>query len=83
MNDPNVTYITFEGYVDLQKYRYLYFVIMLSAFGIILYSNGTMVYIAHEGLHRPMCVLIAALLVNSLFYSSVIYSAGLYLTDRS
>uniref|UniRef100_H2V2H1 Olfactory receptor n=1 Tax=Takifugu rubripes TaxID=31033 RepID=H2V2H1_TAKRU len=86
MDDPNVTYITFDAYVEMQKYRYLYFVIMLSAFVTILYSNGTVVYViyAHENLHQPMYVFIAALLVNSLLYSTAVYPKLLVdsLSDR-
>ncbi|XP_029707431.1 olfactory receptor 6N2 isoform X1 [Takifugu rubripes] len=70
----------------MQKYRYLYFVIMLSAFVTILYSNGTVVYViyAHENLHQPMYVFIAALLVNSLLYSTAVYPKLLVdsLSDR-
>eukprot|EP00066_Takifugu_rubripes_P026618 XP_011615884.1 PREDICTED: olfactory receptor 4M1 [Takifugu rubripes] len=86
MDDPKVTYITFDAYVEMQKYRYLYFVIMLSAFVTILYSNGTVVYViyAHENLHQPMYVFIAALLVNSLLYSTAVYPKLLVdsLSDR-
>uniref|UniRef100_H2S2L8 Olfactory receptor n=1 Tax=Takifugu rubripes TaxID=31033 RepID=H2S2L8_TAKRU len=74
-NRANVTYITIEGYVELQKYRYLYFVIMLTAYILIICSNSTIVFLIcfHRNLHEPMYVLIAALLINSVLYSTAIY----------
>nr|ABC43461.1 odorant receptor [Takifugu rubripes] len=74
-NRANVTYIIVEGYVELQKYRYLYFVIMLTAYILIICSNSTIVFLIcfHRNLHEPMYVLIAALLINSVLYSTAIY----------
>nr|XP_046259645.1 olfactory receptor 11A1-like [Scatophagus argus] len=74
-NKENVTYITVDGYVDLYKYRYLYFVIMFTAYILIICSNSTVVYLIwiHQNLHEPMYIFIAALLINSLLYSTAIY----------
>nr|XP_046259648.1 olfactory receptor 6N2-like [Scatophagus argus] len=74
-NKENVTYITVDGYVDLYKYRYLYFVIMFTAYILIICSNSTVVYLIwiHQNLHEPMYIFIAALLINSLLYSTLIY----------
>ncbi|XP_037646045.1 olfactory receptor 6N2-like [Sebastes umbrosus] len=71
----NVTYITFDGHVEVQTYRYLYFVIMFTAYIIIICSNFTIVYIIviHKSLHEPMYIFIAALLINSVIYSTAIY----------
>ncbi|XP_035459800.1 olfactory receptor 6N2-like [Scophthalmus maximus] len=71
----NVTYITFDGYVELQKYRYFYFVIMFTIFMLIICSNSTIVclIVIHKNLHEPMYIFIAALLINSLLYSITIY----------
>nr|XP_046259705.1 olfactory receptor 6N2-like [Scatophagus argus] len=71
----NVTYITVDGYVDLYKYRYLYFVIMFTAYILIICSNSTVVYLIwiHQNLHEPMYIFIAALLINSLLFSTAIY----------
>ncbi|XP_035459806.1 olfactory receptor 6N2-like [Scophthalmus maximus] len=71
----NVTYITFDGYVELQKYRYVYFVIMFTIFMLIICSNCTILFliVIHKNLHEPMYIFIAALLINSLLYSITIY----------
>ncbi|XP_030284961.1 olfactory receptor 11A1-like [Sparus aurata] len=71
----NVTYITLDGYVELNKYRYLYFVIMLTAYILIICSNSIIVYLIwrHQNLHEPMYIFIAALSVNSVLFSTAIY----------
>ncbi|XP_031697852.1 olfactory receptor 13C2-like [Anarrhichthys ocellatus] len=73
--DLNVTYVTLGGHVDLHKYRYVYFVIMFIAYILIICSNSTIVCIIviHKSLHEPMYVFIAALLINSVLYSTAIY----------
>ncbi|XP_026232488.1 olfactory receptor 6N2-like [Anabas testudineus] len=74
-NNLNVTYITLDGYVELNRYRCLYFMIMFTAYILILCSNSTIVYLIwkHKDLHEPMYVFIAALLMNSLLFSTAIY----------
>uniref|UniRef100_A0A8C6S8P8 Olfactory receptor n=1 Tax=Neogobius melanostomus TaxID=47308 RepID=A0A8C6S8P8_9GOBI len=79
----NVTYIILDGYVDLEKYRALYFVIFCSAFVVIICSNSTIVWLIliHKNLHEPMYFFIAALLLNSILFSSkqvVTYSTCLF-----
>ncbi|XP_068186376.1 olfactory receptor 6N2-like [Antennarius striatus] len=73
--DLNVTYLTLGGHVEVHKYRYLYFIIVLTAYIFIICSNCTIVYIIwfHQNLHEPMYVFIAALLINSVLFSTVIY----------
>ncbi|XP_037344942.2 olfactory receptor 10K1-like [Pungitius pungitius] len=74
-NKLNVTYITFGGYVEVHKYRYLYFVIMFMVYMLIISSNFTIVFIIiiYKNLHEPMYIFIAALLINSVLFSTVIY----------
>ncbi|XP_026232561.1 olfactory receptor 6N2-like [Anabas testudineus] len=74
-NIINMTYITLDGYVEMNKYRYLYFVILFTAYILILCTNSTIVclIVIHRNLHEPMYVFIAALLVNSLLFSTAIY----------
>ncbi|KAF7215024.1 olfactory receptor 6N2-like [Nothobranchius furzeri] len=76
----NVTYITLDGHVEVEKYRFLYFVIMLLAYILILCSNFTIVYliVVHKNLHEPMYVFIAALLINSILLSTVVYPKLLF-----
>ncbi|XP_040919650.1 olfactory receptor 6N2-like [Toxotes jaculatrix] len=71
----NVTYITLDGYVELQQYRSLYFVIMFTAYILILCCNSTIVclIVIHKNLHEPMYIFIAALLLNSVLFSTNIY----------
>lgn len=71
----NATYITFDGYVELDRYRYVYFVLLLTVYVLIIASNSVIVYIIwiHKNLHEPMYVFIAALLINSVFFSTAIY----------
>ncbi|XP_039673221.1 olfactory receptor 13C2-like [Perca fluviatilis] len=74
-NEANVTYITLDGHVEVNKYRYVYFCIMFIVYTLIICSNSTIVYIiwVHQNLHEPMYIFIAALLLNSVVYSTNIY----------
>ncbi|XP_044071835.1 olfactory receptor 11A1-like [Siniperca chuatsi] len=74
-NTLNVTFITLGGYVEVEKYRYVYFVIMFTAYILIICSNSTIVFIImiHKSLHEPMYIFIAALLINSVLFSTAIY----------
>ncbi|XP_034740581.1 olfactory receptor 11A1-like [Etheostoma cragini] len=74
-DDENVTYITLYGHVEVNKYRYVYFFIMFIAYILIICSNSIIVYLIwfHQNLHEPMYIFIAALLVNSVLYSTNIY----------
>ncbi|XP_030614568.1 olfactory receptor 6N2-like [Archocentrus centrarchus] len=75
MNEINLTYITLGGHVEVEKYRYLYFVIMFTVYILIICSNSTIVWLImiHKSLHEPMYMFIAALLLNSVLLSTVIY----------
>uniref|UniRef100_A0A3Q1G0J4 Olfactory receptor n=1 Tax=Acanthochromis polyacanthus TaxID=80966 RepID=A0A3Q1G0J4_9TELE len=74
-HELNVTYITLDGYLEVSKYRYVYFTVMLVAYILIVCSNFTIVCIivSHRNLHEPMFVFIAALLINSVLFSTMIY----------
>ncbi|XP_075334667.1 olfactory receptor 6N2-like [Odontesthes bonariensis] len=71
----NITYITLSGYVEMNKYRYLYFSFMFTVYILIIASNATIVYLIwiHKDLHEPMYVFIAALLFNCALYSTTVY----------
>ncbi|XP_068186387.1 olfactory receptor 4E1-like [Antennarius striatus] len=73
--DVNVTYITLGGFVELHKYRYVYFMVMFTVYILIMCGNITIVSLIckHETLHEPMYIFIAALLLNSALSSTVIY----------
>ncbi|KAM7380037.1 hypothetical protein PAMP_003363 [Pampus punctatissimus] len=74
-DELNVTYITLGGYVDVGKYRYVYFFIIFTVYILIICSNSVIVYLiwTHENLHEPMYIFIAALLVNSVLFSTTVY----------
>ncbi|XP_026232487.1 olfactory receptor 6K3-like [Anabas testudineus] len=74
-NNFNVSYITLDGFIELHKYKYLYFLIMFTAYILIICCNSTIVclIVIHRNLHEPMYVFIAALLVNSLLFSTALY----------
>ncbi|KAM4730667.1 olfactory receptor 6M1-like [Anableps anableps] len=71
----NITYISLSGYIDLNKYRYFYFSIVLIVYILTVCSNTTILYLIwiHKNLHEPMYIFIAALLFNGLLYSTNIY----------
>uniref|UniRef100_A0A3Q2Q561 Olfactory receptor n=1 Tax=Fundulus heteroclitus TaxID=8078 RepID=A0A3Q2Q561_FUNHE len=71
----NETYLTLDGHVKLHKYKYLYFVVTLTVYIFIVTSNLTIVYLiwVHKNLHEPMYIFIAALLLNSVVFSTNIY----------
>ncbi|KAM4558349.1 olfactory receptor 11A1-like [Odontesthes bonariensis] len=71
----NVTYITLTGYLEMEKLRYVYFVIIFTVYVLIVCSNSTIfcLIVIHRNLHEPMYMFIAALLLNSVVYSTSIY----------
>ncbi|XP_040004838.1 olfactory receptor 6N2-like [Xiphias gladius] len=74
-DELNATFITLDGYVELYRYRYLYFVIMFTVYILIICSNSTIICLVwiHQNLHEPMYVFIAALLLNSVLFSTAMY----------
>ncbi|XP_040913840.1 olfactory receptor 13C2-like [Toxotes jaculatrix] len=74
-DELNVTYISLNGYVEVNKYRYVYFLIIFTVYILIICSNSTIVYliVIHRNLHEPMYIFIAALLLNCVLYSTNIY----------
>ncbi|XP_067371966.1 olfactory receptor 11A1-like [Channa argus] len=85
-DELNVTYFTFHGHVDLNKYRFLYFFIMFTVYVLILFFNVSIVCLIwiHKNLHEPMYIFIAALLINAVLYSTNIYPKLLidFLSDK-
>ncbi|XP_067373368.1 olfactory receptor 13C2-like [Channa argus] len=73
--EMNVTYLILDGHVELNKYRYFYFMIVFIVYLLIICSNCTIVYLIwkHQNLHEPMYIFIAALLLNSVLFSTNIY----------
>ncbi|KAM3606959.1 uncharacterized protein V6R79_000098 [Siganus canaliculatus] len=75
MDQLNFTYITLSGFVAVEQYRYVYFMLISAFYILILLSNCTIIclVVIKPNLHEPMYVFIAALLVNSVLFSSAIY----------
>ncbi|XP_029980188.1 olfactory receptor 6N2-like [Sphaeramia orbicularis] len=74
-HEYNLSYITLTGHVEVEKYRYVYFLIMLITYILIICCNSTIVCLIflHKNLHEPMYMFIAALLWNSILFSTTIY----------
>ncbi|XP_039673207.1 olfactory receptor 10A7-like [Perca fluviatilis] len=74
-NEANVTYITLDGHGGGKKKKKFFFFFMFIVYTLIICSNSIIVYIiwVHQNLHEPMYILIAALLLNSVVYSTNIY----------
>ncbi|XP_067371973.1 olfactory receptor 11A1-like [Channa argus] len=74
-HELNVTYITMRGYVDVHKYKYLYFLITFTVYILIICLNITIISLIwiHKNLHEPMYIFIAALLLNSVLFSTSMY----------
>ncbi|XP_072531070.1 olfactory receptor 6N2-like [Salminus brasiliensis] len=75
MNYTDVSYLLLEGHVELEKYRYVYFVISLTVYLMIICCNAVVIFIVltDKRLHEPMYIFIVALLFNSLCGNTVIY----------
>ncbi|KAK2840406.1 hypothetical protein Q5P01_014146 [Channa striata] len=74
-NKQNLSYITLDGFIEVNKYRYVYFVVMFTVYILIICCNSTIVclIVIHKNLHEPMYIFIAALLTNSALYSTALY----------
>ncbi|XP_003449568.2 olfactory receptor 6N2-like [Oreochromis niloticus] len=74
-DELNVTYIAFDGYVEINKYRYVYFFIIFTVYIVIICSNCIILYLIciHKNLHEPMYIFTAALLLNCVLYTTTIY----------
>ncbi|XP_026232755.1 olfactory receptor 11A1-like [Anabas testudineus] len=74
-DEVNFTYITLGGHVEVHKYKYLYFMTMFTVYILIICFNFTIVCLIciHKNLHEPMYIFIAALLLNSVLFSTNIY----------
>lgn len=71
----NVSYITLDGYVEVKKFGSLYFFVMFIVYVFIICSNSTIVFLIciQPSLHEPMYIFIAALSLNAVLFTTVIY----------
>uniref|UniRef100_A0A3Q2W8Z6 Olfactory receptor n=1 Tax=Haplochromis burtoni TaxID=8153 RepID=A0A3Q2W8Z6_HAPBU len=54
---------------------YIFFFVMFTLYILIICTNSTILYLIwnHKNLHEPMYIFIAALLLNSVLYSTTVY----------
>ncbi|XP_053084648.1 putative gustatory receptor clone PTE03 [Pangasianodon hypophthalmus] len=71
----NFTYLILGGHVDLQHYKYVYFMITLKVYIMIICFNTVIISVIYRNkcLHEPMYIFIAALLINALFGATALY----------
>ncbi|XP_074551033.1 olfactory receptor 13C2-like [Halichoeres trimaculatus] len=71
----NGSYISLGGYVEMLKYRYVYFGVLFIVYNLIICFNSTIVclIVKNQNLHEPMYIFIAALLINTVLYSTTTY----------
>ncbi|XP_028818701.1 olfactory receptor 6N2-like [Denticeps clupeoides] len=74
-NGSHMSYLTLDGFVELNKYRYLYFVITFVLYSFIICCNAVTVSIIyiHRSLHEPMYIFIACLCFNALWGTTAFY----------
>nr|XP_061809865.1 olfactory receptor 13C3-like [Nerophis lumbriciformis] len=67
--------LSLGGYVEVDKYGYVYFMFLLPLFVVILCSNGIIIFLIwiHRNLHEPMYIFIAALSLNSILLTIPTY----------
>nr|XP_061789037.1 olfactory receptor 6N2-like [Nerophis lumbriciformis] len=67
--------LSLDGFIDIDNYRYVYFVFFVAMYVVIVCSNCIIIYVIriHRTLHEPMYIFIAALSLNSLLFSTTIY----------
>ncbi|XP_037391473.1 olfactory receptor 6N2-like [Pygocentrus nattereri] len=85
-NSSYVTYLFMDGHIELQKYRYVYFVITFAVYLLIICFNAVVIFVicTNKCLHEPMYIFIAALLFNSLCGTAALYPKLLsdFLSER-
>ncbi|XP_066531618.1 olfactory receptor 6N1-like [Hoplias malabaricus] len=74
-SSTNVTYLILDGFVELETYRYVYFVITLVVYLGIICCNCVVIFVicTNKCLHEPMYIFITALLLNSLLGTLALY----------
>ncbi|XP_029283833.1 olfactory receptor 2C1-like [Cottoperca gobio] len=74
-NVSSVTPLTLVGVALLSDHRWFFFSVLSLVYVFVLLSDSLVVYLicCHRTLHRPMFIFVAAVLLNSLAGSSVVY----------
>ncbi|XP_066532026.1 olfactory receptor 2F1-like [Hoplias malabaricus] len=71
----NTSFITLTGHIELEKYRYVYFIVCLFVYLLIVCCNILVLFVIYtdKHLYEQMYVFIAALLLNSLIGATIFY----------
>ncbi|XP_019960351.2 olfactory receptor 11A1-like [Paralichthys olivaceus] len=70
-----VTSLTLDGLAQLSEHRWIFFFVFFALYVFVLVSDVLVIYVicSQRSLHRPMFVLVAAVLLNSLSGSAALY----------
>uniref|UniRef100_A0A8B9KH03 Olfactory receptor n=1 Tax=Astyanax mexicanus TaxID=7994 RepID=A0A8B9KH03_ASTMX len=69
----NVTYyISLDGHVELERYRYVYFILTLAVYLLIICCNSVVISVicANKSLHEPMYIFIAMILFEGCIFQA-------------
>ncbi|XP_030599677.1 olfactory receptor 142-like [Archocentrus centrarchus] len=75
MNVTQITYFTLSPYFEIGVYKYLYFLIILTAYVAIICGNLLLIVVicVNRSLHEPMYVFLCSLFVNELYGSTGLF----------
>ncbi|CAB1424072.1 unnamed protein product [Pleuronectes platessa] len=74
-SQADVTSVTLDGVAQLFEHRWIFFFVFFALYVFVLVSDVLVIYVicSQRSLHRPMFVLVAAVLLNSLTGSAAVY----------
>ncbi|XP_026170410.1 olfactory receptor 11A1-like [Mastacembelus armatus] len=74
-NFTRVSYFTLTAYFDTGRLKYLYFIIIMSLYVLIIFSNVLLIVVicVNKSLHEPMYMFLCSLFVNQLYGSTGLF----------
>ncbi|XP_026170401.1 olfactory receptor 11A1-like [Mastacembelus armatus] len=74
-NSTQVSYFTLAAYFDIGCFKYLYFIIIMSLYVLIIFSNVLLIVVicVNRSLHEPMYIFLCSLFVNDLYGSTGLF----------
>ncbi|XP_026187048.1 olfactory receptor 11A1-like [Mastacembelus armatus] len=74
-NFTRVSYFTLTAYFDTGRLKYLYFIIIMSLYVLIIFSNVLLIVVicVNKSLHEPMYMFLCSLFVNDLYGSTGLF----------
>ncbi|XP_053177045.1 olfactory receptor 11A1-like [Scomber japonicus] len=75
INSTQISFFTFNAYVDTGHLKYLFFVIVMSMYILIICSNVFLIVVIcmNRSLHEPMYLFLCSLFVNELYGSTGLF----------